>query len=185
MKKNLMIALLAAVALAPVAAQAERAYIGVNVGSSQQKVTDDEFAGSSKENATASKIYGGFQFSPIFGIEGGLADMGKAEESEGGIAVSSRPRSVYVAATATWQPKERLALFGKVGAASTYTKIEVTGFASETENKTAPMIGVGISYGFTPSVWGVVEYENYGKVIKESGVNLNVAALTFGVRVKL
>lgn len=183
MKKNLLIALFAVAALAPVAAQAARGYVGVNVGRSLQKVTDDEFADySSKDKGTAAKVYGGFQFTPIFGIEGGFADMGKATED--GSDDSARPRSLYVAATGTWHVKERLALFGKVGAAANRTKIESPGFGSDTESKATPMVGVGISYGFTPSVWGVAEYENFGDVVKENGVKLNVAALTFGLRFK-
>jgi len=97
---------------------------------------------------------------------------------------SARPRSLYVAATGTWQVRERLALFAKVGAASTRTKVEVEGFGSDSVNNTSPMVGVGISYGFTPTVWGVAEYEDFGKVAKENGVNLHAASLTFGLRFK-
>jgi OmpA-OmpF porin, OOP family len=153
MKKNLLIALFAASALVPGAAQAARGYAGVNVGRSLQEVTDDEFSDySSKDKGTTTKVYGGFQFTPVFGIEGGLVDMGKVKED--GTDDSSRSHSLYVAATGTWHVQERLALFGKVGAASTRTKIESPGFGSDTENKATPMVGVGISYGFTPTPLG-------------------------------
>jgi OOP family OmpA-OmpF porin len=184
MKKNLLIALFAAAALAPVAAQAERGYAGVNVGRTQQKATIDGIEGSAKENTTTVKAYGGFQFTPVFGIEGGLVELGKIKEEDGGGAFSIRPRSLYVAATGTLQVKERLALFAKLGAASTHTKMTIEGFGSETIHETGLLAGVGISYGFTPTVWGVAEYEDFGKIVKQDGVTMKAAALTFGLRFK-
>jgi OmpA-OmpF porin, OOP family len=179
MKKNILIALLAAAALAPVAAQAE-SYVGVNAGRSEQKLTNDGYTGRTKDKASATKIYGGYQFSPIFGIEAGLANLGKVEDSES----SARPRSIYVAATGTWQLKERLALFGKVGAVSTHTKIDELSTGPYTQKETGLMYGVGITYAFTPAVWAVAEYEDFGKIIKDDGVDLKATALTFGIRVK-
>ena len=181
MKKNLLIALFAAAALVPVAAQAE-SYVGVNVGRSQQKLNNDGYDGSTNDKAGAAKIYGGYQFSRIFGIEGGFADLGKVEEIDGGVTTSARPRSVYVAATATWQVKERLAFFAKVGAASSRTKIEDSG--SNTEKESDLMYGVGVAYAFTPTVWAVAEYEDFGKVIKQNDVELKATSLTVGIRVK-
>jgi OOP family OmpA-OmpF porin len=185
MKKNILIALVAAAVLAPVAAQAQ-SYIGANVGRSEQKVSIEE--GSVKDNATAFKLYGGYQFTPIFGIEGGIANLGKAEISGNGASATAKPRSIYVAATGTWQLQERLALTAKVGAASSRTTVSaaVAGFGVESEkvkNSTA-IFGIGAAYSITPTVLAVAEYENFGKIVDEDGINLKANVLSVGIRVK-
>lgn len=185
MKKNLLIALLAAAALAPVAAQAAGGYVGVNFGRTQQKAAIDG-GGSETERTSTAKLYGGYQFSQVFGIESGLVNLGKIEATDeaNNLEASVRPRSLYVAATGTWQMRERLALFAKVGAVTSRTKFTLSGFGSENVNKSGVMAGVGVAYGFTPTVLGVVEYENFGKILDQDGVSIKAAALTFGLRFK-
>jgi OmpA-OmpF porin, OOP family len=182
MKKNILIALVAAAVLAPVAAQAQ-SYIGANVGRGDQKISVDE-VGSADDNDTAFKIYGGYQFTPVFGIEAGYADLGKAEIGAAGFTLGARPKSIYVAATGTLALNDKFALFGKVGAASTRTTVSATGEADSKEKNTTALLGVGASYAITPSVLAVVEYENFGKVIDEDGGNLKANALSVGIRVK-
>lgn len=182
MKKNILIALVAAAVLAPVAAQAQ-SYIGANVGRSDQKLSVDEI-GSSKDHDTAFKIYGGYQFTPVFGIEAGYADLGKADISAVGVTVGGRPKSIYVAATGTLPLNDKFALFAKVGAASTRTTIHATGDADSKEKNTTALLGVGASFAITPSVLAVLEYENFGKVIDEDGGNLKANVLSAGIRVK-
>lgn len=182
MKKNMLIALVAAAVLAPVAAQAE-SYLGANAGRSDLKLSVDGI-GSEKDHDTAFKIYGGYQFNPVFGIEAGYADLGKAEVSAAGITVSGRPKSIYLAATGTLPLNDRFALFGKVGAASSRTTVKATGDLDSKEKNTTALLGVGASFAITPSVLAVAEYENFGKVIDEDGGNLKANVLSLGIRVK-
>lgn len=179
MKKNMLIALAAAAVLAPVAAQAE-SYVGANVGRSEQKLTVDGVA-AFKDNDTAFKIYGGYQFTPVFGIEAGYADLGKAEITAGGLSAGANPKSIYLAGTATLQLR-KFALFGKVGAASNRTTFSATGEADEKEKNSTVLLGVGGSFAITPTVLAVVEYENFGKVVDEDGANLKANVLSFGIR---
>lgn len=182
MKKNILIALVAAAVLAPVAAQAE-SYIGANAGRADYKINIDEL-GSFDDNDTAFKIYGGYQFNPVFGIEAGYADLGKAEISVADFTLSARPKSIYVAATATLALNDKFALFGKAGAAHTRTTVSESGDPDTKEKNTTALLGVGASFAITPSVLAVVEYENFGKVIDEDGGNLKADVLSVGIRVK-
>lgn len=183
MKKNILIALIAAAAIAPVAAQAQDTYVGANIGRSEQKLTIDGF-GSLKDHDTSFKVYGGYQFNENFGIEGGYADLGKMKLTSGAATASANPRSLYVAATGTMPLAERFALTGKIGAARSRTTLSLTGEADDKMSHSGLMFGVGTSYAITPTVLAVVEYENFGKVIDEDGGSLKASVLSVGVRVK-
>jgi OmpA-OmpF porin, OOP family len=182
MKKNILIALVAAAVLAPVAAQAQ-SYIGANAGRGEQKINVDDF-GSNKDNDTAFKIYGGYQFTPVFGIEAGYADLGKVEVSAAGDTIGARPKSIYLAATGTLALNDRFALFGKVGAAWSRATITATGEADSKEKNASALLGVGASFAITPSVLAVLEYENFGKVIDEDAGNSKANVWSAGIRVK-
>lgn len=183
MKKNILIALIAAAAIAPVAAQAQSSYAGVDIGRSTQKVTVDN-VGSVTDHATAFKLYGGYQFNDNVGIEGGYADLGKVEMTGGATTVTGTPRSLYVAATGTMPLAERFALTGKIGAARTRTTVTVTGLGEDKENKTTLLLGVGATYAITPTVLAVAQYEYFGKIINDNGINLKANVLSLGVRFK-
>jgi hypothetical protein len=45
------------------------------------------------------------------------------------------------------------------------------------------VLGLGVSYAITPTVLAVVEYENFGKVVKEEGGHLKADNLAVGIRV--
>ena len=180
MKKNILIALIAAAAIAPVAAQAE-SYVGVSIGRGEQKWSAD--GDSIKDHDTAYKFFGGYQFDTNFGIEGGWTDLGKFEMTEDG-GISSHPRVLYVAATGTYPLANGFALTGKIGAARTRTTLAVSGIGEGTETKTTLLLGVGGTYAITPTVQAVAEYEYFGKVFNDDGLTMKPSALTVGVRFK-
>ena len=181
MKKNILIALIAAAAIAPVAAQAE-SYVGVSIGRGEQKWSAD--GDSIKDHDTAYKFFGGYQFNTNVGIEAGWADLGKMVMSDGSDSISSHPRSLYVAATGTYPLAERFALTGKIGAARTRTTVTLSGIGEGKETKTTLLLGVGGTYAITPTVQAVAEYEYFGKVFDEEGLSMKASALTVGVRFK-
>ncbi|MES2316158.1 MAG: outer membrane beta-barrel protein [Pseudomonadota bacterium] len=180
--KNILIALIAAAAIAPVAAQAE-SYIGANVGRGELKFNVDGIV-TLKNNDTAFKVYGGYNFNKFFGIEAGYADLGKLTATFEGDTASASSRATYVAATGAIPLAERFALIAKVGVANSRTKITAAGEADDNYKNTGAMFGVGTAYLFTPSLVGVVEYENFGKVLDEDGVNQKSATLSVGLRFK-
>lgn len=184
MKHSIIIAAIATLA-APLAAQADNAYFGANVGRAEQKISIDD--ATTKENATGFKLYGGYDFNRNVGIEGGYVDFRKVEKSALGYGASSKPESIYVAATGTLPLGEQFALFGKAGVAYSHTEVNawVPGAsATTTKNQGNLMIGVGASFALDKKISFVAEYENFGKVAKEGGDSVKADLLSFGVRVK-
>ena len=179
---KIVIALIAALA-APLAAHAEGAYVGGNIGRAEQKAHIDGF--SVKESTTAYKLYGGYNYTKNFGAEVGFVDLREAEKSGNGARISSKPQSLYVAATGTLPLDEQFALFAKVGVARNHVKLAGSGLGynySGSENRTAPFIGVGASYALNKNVSFVAEYENFGKVAKDGKDNIKADFLSVGVR---
>jgi OOP family OmpA-OmpF porin len=181
MKNKLIFALMAVAGLAASGAQAQQSYVGVNVGQTEQKVRVGG-VGSVEDEDTAFKIYTGYKYDQTFGLEAGYVHHGEAEIRGGNLRATSKPQSLYLAATATLPLPNQFALFGKLGASYNRTKLGATGAGSDKENRTTPLIGIGASYAFTPTVSGVIEYENFGKLIDEDGVNLKARTVSIGVR---
>ncbi|RZT09267.1 OmpA-OmpF porin, OOP family [Duganella sp. CF402] len=182
MKKTIFAALIAALA-APLAAQAEGAYIGGNVGRAEQKIEVDGY--SFKESTTAYKLYGGYTYNQNFGFEVGFADLREAEKSGNGARIASEPKSIYLAATGTLPLNEQFSVFGKVGVASTHVKVSASaaGFSdSASDNRTSPYISVGASFALNKNVSFVAEYENFGKIAKDGGDHIKADFVSAGVR---
>jgi OmpA-OmpF porin, OOP family len=180
MKKNLLIALIAAASIAPVAAHAQ-AYLGGTVGVAHQKASIDE-VGSVKDHDTSFKFFGGYQFNKFVGVEGGYVILNKLRVA-GTEGLTADPQTAYLAATGTYPLNDKFALTAKVGVASTSTRFSVVGESSEKTRQTSPVLGFGVSYAITPTVLAVAEYENFGKIVKEDGGHLKAQNLGFGIRV--
>ena len=178
MKTKLIIALIAASAASFAQAQS---YIGANVGRTEMKANIDGL-GSFKDSDTAFKLYGGYQFNPTFGVEAGYNYLGKGELAVGP-SISAKPESIYLAGTATFPVNQEFAVFGKLGAARTRTKLNVVGDA-DTEYRNSAVAGIGASYAFTKDISGVVEYEDFGKVVKRDGGSLKANLISVGMRYK-
>lgn len=172
MKKNILIALIAAAALAP-AAYAQN-YVGASAGQAEQKLGGTVNA---KDSDTAYKLYGGHQFNKHVGIEAGYTHFGTAEAGAG----SSKANAMHVAATGTLPLTDSFALIGKVGAAHTRTTLGAFGL-EEKLKETKPMVGVGATFAITPTALAVVEYEAFGKTVDEDGFNIKSNVLSAGVR---
>lgn len=182
MKKNVLFALIAALA-APLAAHAEGAYVGGNVGRAEQKLDLDGF--SLKDHETAYKVYGGYNFTQNFGIEGGVADLREAEKSGNGARVSSKARSLYVAATGTLPLNEQFALIGKVGAAYSHVKVRgsMPGYSvGGSDDQASPYASVGAAFVLNKNISFVAEYEYFGKIAKDGDANIKANLVSAGVR---
>jgi OOP family OmpA-OmpF porin len=182
MKKNILFALIAAMA-APLAAHAEGAYIGANVGRAEQKVDLDGF--SFKEHKTAYKVYGGYHYTQNFGAEIGFADLREIEKTGGGARIAAKPQSLYVAATGTLPLNEQFALIGKAGVAFNHVKVSASepGYsASGSDNQTSPYVSVGAAFVLNKNVSFVAEYEYFGKVAKDDGAYIKANLVSAGVR---
>ncbi len=183
MKKNVLFALIAALA-APLAAHAEgNYYVGGNVGRAEQKVDVDGL--SFKEHKTAYKVYGGYNYTENFGVEVGFADLREAEKTGNGARIASKPQSLYVAAVGILPLEDQFALFGKVGVAYNHVKVSasVAGFSgSGSDNQASPYVSVGASYQLNKNVSFVAEYEYFGKIAKDGDANIKANLVSVGAR---
>lgn len=171
MKKIFMAAAVATMlASAPAFAQG---YVGFGVGSASLTGVDGTENGVSLSGGnsakTSMKIFGGYQITPMWGVEAQYSDLGKRDlvASFNGFAIplgSLKASQFSVAATGTLPLNSSFALIGKLGASANSVKL-----ADESESATGLMYGIGVSYKLTPAIAVRAEYEDFGKVSKETG----------------
>jgi OmpA-OmpF porin, OOP family len=167
MKKQLIVALLGTALALPIVAQAEGAYVGVNVGRSEIKAEGD------KDHDTAFKLNGGYDFDKTFGIEAGYVDLGKFNDG--------KVSAFYVAGTGNLAINEQFSLFAKIGFSADRVKLDRT---NEKFNNTSAIIGVGAAYNFSKTFSLVGEYENFGKVYDENDGSVKADMFSVGLRYK-
>ena len=173
MKKILMACAIAAASLAatPVFAQG---YIGFGLGSSSSRGANSNVGGISvtggESRKGSAKIYGGFQFTPNWGLEAQYADLGSRDytvtNANTGLVTKGNARSSQysLAGTGTLPIGQSFALIGKLGVSA--NRANFTG----SNNKTSLMAGVGVSYSITPRLAVRLEYEDFGKFADSNGL---------------
>ncbi|HEU4374197.1 MAG TPA: outer membrane beta-barrel protein [Telluria sp.] len=174
---------IAALALSCSTAFADNMYVGVGIGSATQKVSEEGFDLS--KSSTAASINAGYQFTPVFGAEVGYVHFGEATASASGMTVGAKPKSFYLAGTATYAVTPEFGVFAKVGAARTKTDVFFDdGIArqEDSDSRTTAMFGIGASYAFTPAISATLEYQNFGKVIDQGGATLKASHVSAGLR---
>lgn len=180
--KKIVFAMIAALA-APLAAHAENAYIGANVGRAEQKANIEGL--SFKDNTTAYKLYGGYKFDQNFGVEAGFADLREAEKAGNGARIAAKPQALYVAATGSLPLNEQFSVFAKLGVARSHVKVSASaaGFSdSASDNRTSAYVSVGAAYALNAKVSLVAEYENFDKVAKDGDSHIKADLLSVGIR---
>jgi OOP family OmpA-OmpF porin len=182
MKKMILAALAVSCALP---AMAQNFYAGASVGRSEQKLNTTGM--SISDNDTGFKVFGGYQFTPVIGVEAGYAQFGEASVSGGGATATAKPKSFYGAVTGTVPLTNEISLFGKLGAARSRTTVTASYLGtteSAKQNETSLLVGLGASYALNEKVSLVAEYENFGKVAKGDGDSLKVDQFSVGARFK-
>jgi OOP family OmpA-OmpF porin len=183
MKLKLIIAVLAAAAL-PMTAQAGTNYFGVNAGGAVTYVdaSDEDF--ETDASSAAVKVYYGHRFSPVWGIEVGHTQLGKAKFSDIEDGVYIRTNASYVAATGTWAMGSKFSLTGKAGISHNRSRVGAEGAGSFGTKENSLMLGFGGILKLNETVSLVAEIESYGRVINESDVDarVNAAMVSVGAR---
>lgn len=166
MKKLLVVAALASTFMATSAFA--QSYIGFGVGSSRVSGVDGTEAGLTFTGGNTSKgsvkIYGGFKFTPTWGLEAQYSDLGRRNltvtNGAGAVVgtVDTRASQYSLAGTGTLPIAQSFALIGKLGVSAN----RGSGGGSSS-NKTSLMAGVGVSYSITPRLAARLEYEDFGK----------------------
>jgi OOP family OmpA-OmpF porin len=183
MKLQFSAALIAAVMTLPVAAQAQ-SYIGASAGGSVQKYSIDG-SGSDTLHETAYKVFGGYHFTPNYGLEAAYVDFGHADAAASGVRATLKPTAFYIAMTGNYQIAPQFSVSAKAGITQNHIKAELSSAdasASDNQNRTTGMVGVGASYQFTKNIEGVVEYEYFDKALNQDGANLKLSLFSVGLR---
>ncbi len=139
----------------------------------------------SDESAQASKVYGGYRFSNLVGVEGGYVRLGNAVETltVGNASVSQtvKARSLYVAATSRLPLSTDFALTGKAGIsfgrASGASLLPAS--ADMTGSKRSLMWGVGAEYQLTSSLAVTADFDHFGQVSSKVRANLFSAGVRY------
>lgn len=182
-------ATLAALALAgaalssPVFAQG---YVGGSVGQSRADI-DCAGATTCDKSDTAFKLFGGYMFTPNFGVEGAYYNQGKAriagtDPEAGSLSIDYKGDGLglYLIGVA---PIDKFSVFAKVGLVSAKIKGEATssvlGTASESERHTNVGWGVGAGYEFSKNLGARLEYERVR--VEFQGEKNNADLVTIGL----
>ena len=190
MKKILMAAAIAgAFVAAPASAQW---YIGAGVGAGKAKMGSTSAtsgavtvtANGNDDYDTSAKVFGGYQFTPNWGLEAQYVHLGKTDFSISsnvpGVTGSGsyKAESWGIAATGTLPLPNNFYLMGKLGAA--FNRVEGGNYCATgpggtacgnlgNERKTDLLAGLGVGYNFNPKLGIRLEYENFGKMSKGNG----------------
>ena len=156
MKRRLLAAAFSAALVAgPASAQM---YLGAAVGASKTDTNENSW-----------KLYGGFQFNPIWGLELGYTDLGRYRGSD--------IESWSMAGTGALPLSDRWSLLGKLGAASNRPS-----FAGAS-NHTGLLVGVGVGYSMAKNLGLRLEYEDFGK-LSNVGTGNNSRGSNLGLGLK-
>jgi len=169
----LLVACASAFVSAPASAQW---YVGAGAGSAQAKLGASGAVSGNDSYKSSAKVFAGYQFSPNWGMEGQYVYLGKFDTNTG----SYKPESWGLAGTGTVPLSNKFYLMGKLGAAFNRT----SGGNLGGSNKTDLLAGVGVGYNINAN-WGVrAEYENFGKMTKNTTNGGDIKGQNWTINVK-
>lgn len=164
-------------------------YAGAGVGSSNATGINgserdglNNFTLSGGTRATSWKLYGGYQFTPNWGVEAQYTDLGKRSPrltisgpGGGSAGLNASPSQWSIAGTGTMPLSNNFYLLGKLGVSRNKIDNATVTVGTFTESirgtsKTDLLAGLGVGYNFNKNVGVRFEYENFGKFSSNGGV---------------
>ncbi|TFW20282.1 porin family protein [Massilia arenosa] len=164
--KKLILALIAGAAALSASAQttSPKAYVGVGVNFADRNYASPAGATNLDDDGyrASGKIFGGYEFDNMWGMEAGYTDFRKSNSSYtlNGTrsSVSNDGHAWYLAAKATAPVNDQFNVFGKLGV----TQVKYNqGLVSD--DKTGAYAALGAEYKVNQNVSFTAEYERYGK----------------------
>lgn len=185
-KSALLIVGLAGFAAALPAAAQSSFYLGGSVGNTEATEDACHIAISTCDRSdTTWSAYGGFMFSPYWGVEAGYRDLGKVVEADDGAGNTAKLKSkageaVLVGAL----PIYRLTLYGKLGAYQAKTDLTSTYLVEGTSKNHQWTYGAGARFDLMRHLAVRVEWQRYNNLGgKEIGLRTDVNVISGGVLV--
>ena len=138
--RNKIFLTIALVAGAAASAQAEGLYLGGSLGTPDYSSTINGAGGSGGGGGLGLKLYGGYQLTPNFAVEGGYFDLGHSKDING----TAKAQGLYVDGVGSVEIAPKWSLLGSVGIADARLR-------TSTGNDTSPALklGVGVQYDLT------------------------------------
>ena len=150
--KKIANALLCVSMLGAAAAHAEGLSVGGSLATSRWK--GDDIGGlSTDKSSTGGKLYGGYSFTPNFGLEAGYATLGKFESAAGSVKADG----FYADAVGTLPLGNGFSALGRVGLFNGKLDSSLAGDDRGTSYK----VGAGVQYDFDPKLGIRGEWERY------------------------
>lgn len=150
--KKIANALLCVSMLGAAAAHAEGLSVGGSLATSRWK-GDDIGGVSTDKSSTGGKIYGGYSFTPNFGLEAGYATLGKFESAAGNVKADG----FYADVVGSWPLGNGFSALGRVGLFNGKLDSSLAGDDRGTSYK----VGAGVQYDFDPKLGIRGEWERY------------------------
>ena len=157
-KTNLLAGTVLAAALGALSFGAQAAepvgwYAGAGVG---QSMVDESFV---DDEDTAFQGFGGYQFTPYFGLEAAYTDFGEVD-AVGGVG-SLEADTVSLTAVGTLPFTDRFSGYAKAGFHSWDAELGAPGIGRVSDDGTDPTYGLGLQYRFTDTVALRGEYSRF------------------------
>jgi len=139
-----------------------------------------------KDTATLYRIAGGYQFTPMWGVEVSYGDYGKASmgtatiPSSGTLTADWQLSGLQLSGIGTFPIADGFSLLGKLGIARTDLKL-TGGGTSTSATSTKLAYGIGAQYDFTKNISARAQYEDLGNVGNSNTDTSKVTLLSAGV----
>ena len=152
------------------AAQAEGAYVGGGLGKPNYSSSVNGISGDG--SGTGIKLYGGYQITPNFAVEGGFFDLGHIDDANGRV----KTKGVYADAVGSYVFAPQWSVLGSAGLAEGR-------FTTTRGDDSSPglKIGAGVQYELTPQAALRVQYDRY-HFVNAFDAKPNIGQLSAGVK---
>lgn len=132
------------------AAHAEGLYLGGSVGAPNYKDSINSIGGSG--GGTGLKLYGGYQLTPNFAVEGGLYRLGRTNDATG----TAKVHGIYLDGVGTYEFAPRWSALGSVGVVEGRFNTSLGN-----DSSVGLKVGAGLQYALTKTVALQLKYEHY------------------------
>jgi len=155
-------------------AQAEGLYVGGALGAPDYRSSIDGVGGGGGGAGPGLKVYGGYELTPNFALEGGYFDLGRSPDVGG----TARARGLYVDGIGSLMLMPDWSLQGSVGLAEARLRTSLGNGSSP-----AVKLGLGVQYDLSSSTALRLGYDRY-RFTDAFGGKPNVGETVIGVKIR-
>lgn len=151
-------------------AQTQGLYLGGSLGVPNYSSSVNGIGGDG--SGTAYKLYGGYQFTPNYAIEGGAFGLGETTDATG----SAKTHGLYVDGVGMLEFAPKWSLIGSLGLAHGQ-------FSSTAGDDTSVglKLGAGVQYAIAPKAAVRLQYDQY-RFVNAYGTKPDIGAVTLGLK---